>query len=77
MSNAGAKNRIPGATNVGIHDSTVDDCFGDTNVLNVDGPDDKGDNIRRVQVRSDMAKAYWLMTACLYAALLFLALLLG
>ena len=70
MSKFNFENRIAGTTVTDPGESAINDGFGETDSLEIEPPSGYGHYNRRVQLRSDMAKACWTMTACLYVALI-------
>ena len=67
--------RVSDASIAAPDKTTVDDCFGETDVLNLDGPDADGIYTQRLRIRIDMAKTYWRLAVCLYVAFILFALL--
>ncbi len=75
MGNIQGNSRVSGASVAEPDETTVNDCFGETDVLNLDGPVADGNYTQRLRIRIDMAKTYWRLAVCLYVAFILFALL--
>lgn len=75
MGNIQGNSRVAGASVIEPDEITVNDCFGETDVLQIEGPDAEGNYTQRSRIRIDMAKTYWRLAVCFYVALILFALL--
>ena len=66
---------LPDASTTEGEHLNVNDCFGETDVFNLDGPTSNMHSTQRLRIRTGIAKTYWYLAVGAYAALILIALL--